>query len=230
MSTFDTVEGALLSEMISFEDCEPGIHALVPLHGARRIAVVCGKGADVRFLEASETGSVATLARLELPGVPVVRELPYGSLDFGDLAWAVASPDRRLLYVVRLNGHVSVVDLDSGDLVDEHRIELGPDRHVGYGQVHLAGDGESIFLGVGPMSDGFDVSTATEVMQVDTSTWTEIRTVPTRTRFGSFSVTPNGDVYVASHPKGLLLVDMASGRVAEVPGVGTRHQMLEVAG
>ncbi|MGH2654006.1 MAG: hypothetical protein ACRDHV_06615 [Actinomycetota bacterium] len=231
VAIFDTVEGALLPEMMPFEDCEPGIRALVPLHGARRIAVACGKSADVRFLEASETGSVAASARLELPEVRDVRELPFGPLDFGDLAWAVASPDRRLLYVVSLNGHVSVVDLENQRLVNEDQIDLGPDRHVGYGQVHLSGTGDSMFLGLGPMSDGHDVSTATQVMEVDTSTWAERRTVGAQTRFLTFAVTPGADeVYVASAPKGLFLVDMGTGRVIEVPGVGPRHEMLETAG
>ncbi|MGH2656858.1 MAG: hypothetical protein ACRDIZ_09235 [Actinomycetota bacterium] len=231
VATFDTVEGALLPEMMPLEDCEPGIQALVPLPGPRRLAVVCGKGADVRFLEASETGSVAASARLELPEVRDVRELPFGPLDFADPAWAVPSSDRRVLYVVRLNGHVSVVDLERRDLVGEHRIDLGPDRHVGYGQVHLSGTGESMFLGLGPMSDGHDVSTATQVMEVDTSTWVELRTVAAQTRFLSFAVTPGADgVYVASTPKGLFLVDMATGRVVEVPGAGPRHEMLETAG
>jgi len=143
----------------------------------------------------------------------------------------VASPDRRLLYVVSLNGHVSVVDLESQRLVDEDQIDLGPDRHVGYGQVHLSGTGESMFLGLGPMSDGHDVSTATQVIEVDTSTWAELRAVAAGTRFGSFAVTPGADdVYVASAPKGLLLLDMGTGRVTEVPGVGQRHEMLETAG
>jgi DNA-binding beta-propeller fold protein YncE len=231
VTTFDTVEGRMLPEMIPFDECEPGTQALVPLPGVRRLAVVCGKSGDVRFVQASRTGSVAASASVEIPAVPDVRQLLYGPFDFADPAWAVASPDRRLLYVVRLNGHVSIVDLEQERLVGEARVGLGPDRHVGYGQVHLSGTGESMFLGLGPMGDGHDVSTATHVMEVDTSTWAELRTVPVGTRFLTFAVTPGAvEIYVASSPRGLLLLDMSSGRVTEVPGVGPKHEMLEVSG
>jgi len=66
VATLDTVEGRMLPEMMPLDECEPGIQALVPLPRVRRLAVVCGRSADVRFLEASETGSVAASAPLRL--------------------------------------------------------------------------------------------------------------------------------------------------------------------
>lgn len=38
------------------------------------------------------------------------------------------------------------------------------------------------------------------------------------------------EIDVASYPLSLLLLEMETGRVIEVPGVGPRHEMLETAG
>jgi hypothetical protein len=230
VATFDTAEGIMLPEMMPLDECEPGIQTLVPLPGIRRIALVCEESSDVRFFEASETGSLASSTRLELPEVPDPPDEYGGLLNLGNLAWATASPDRSLLYSITLNGHVSVVDLGNQRVLAQHELDLGPDRHVGYGQVHLSGTGESMYLGLGPMSDGFDLTSANQVMEVDTSTWTELRTASTPRPFLTFAVTSGADEVYVTSPRGLLRIDISTGHVNPVPGVGPKTKILETAG
>jgi hypothetical protein len=227
VGTFDTVEGALLPDMMPLEGCEPGIQALIPLVGVRSLAVVCEASSDVRFLEAAEGGGLKASSRLHLPVVADTRTDSFGGrLQLGSLAWATASTDGSLLYAVTLNGHVLVVNLTDRSLVAEASIDLGMGRHVGYGKVGLSSNGESMYLGLGPVSDGFDLTSATQVLEVETASWNAIRTVDAPNRFQSLVVSGGeGEVYVSGE-NGLARLAMRSAEVTLVPGVGQRPELV----
>ena len=227
VGTFDTVEGVLLPEMVPLEGCEPGIQALIPLTEARSLAVVCEASSDVRFLEASESGGLRASARLPLPVAPDAKTDSFGNeFQLGRLAWAVASADGSSLYVVTLNGHVFVVDLSSRSIVAETSVDIGLDRHVGYGQVGLSDSGEKMYLGVGPISDGLDLLSATHVLEVGTETWNPTNAIDLAGRFQSMVVTGGeGEVYV-SGDKGLSRVAVEDAKVTSVPSLGRRPESI----
>jgi hypothetical protein len=226
VGTFDTVEGAMLPDMMPLEGCEPGIQALIPLAGIRGLAVVCEASSDVRFLEASDSGSLEATSRLELPVESDTRTDSFGnSLQLGNLAWAAASPDASLLYAVTLNGHVFLVDLVNRSLLAEDSIDLGPDWHVGYGKVHLSGNSETVYLGLGPMSDGFDLTSATQVLEVDTSTWEAVRRLDVPGRFLSLAVT-GGDDELYALGDGVTRLDMKRAEATAVSGVGRNPELV----
>jgi hypothetical protein len=227
VGTFDTVEGALLPEMMPLEGCEPGIQALIPLTEARSLAVVCEASSDVRFLEASDSGGLRASARLPLPVAADAKTDSFGNeFQLGRLAWAVASADSSSLYVVTLNGHVFVVDLSNRSIVAETSVDIGLDRHVAYGQVGLSDSGEKMYLGVGPISDGFDLISATHVLEVDTETWSPTNAIDLAGRFQSMVVTGGeGEVYV-SGDKGLSRVAVDDAKVTSVPSLGQRPESI----
>jgi hypothetical protein len=227
VATFDTVEGAMLPDMMPLEGCEPGIQTLIPLAGIRAVAVVCEASSDIRFLEASDSGGLKASTRLGLPVQADTRTDSFGNpLQLGNLAWATRSGDASLLYAVTLNGRVFVVDLMDRSVVAEHSIDLGPDSHVGYGKVDVSSNGEAMYLGLGPMSDGFDLTSATQVLEVDTSTWEPVRAIDVPGRFLSMVVTGGDDELYALGGNGLTRLDIKKGEASPVSAVGSNPELV----
>lgn len=201
IGTFDTVAGRLLPEAAEISGCDR--RTIVALANAT-IVVVCSHSNccqaysqtnDVRWLTIAADGSTE-----ESHVVPLTPPSTGTSADVsGELAWAVASPDRRWIYAVTRTGLLFVIDVRAETVKRVVQLDLAGSFEVTGEKVALSPDGSMLFVGASD-ADLVTAGLASSIQRFDVASWRRTGRVRAAAPFYSLAFGPKDDgrLYVFS--------------------------------
>lgn len=217
LATFDTSNGVMLPDVAPLPGCvEPTI-----LPGAGLgVTVVCRRIDEVRFLQVSSAGGLASEQRVPLPrSGATVTDANGNTVDVSYISQAVLSPAGGMVYAVTRDGAVFVIDVGTQRVTREVQLPLPTGYVVAVPQVTLSPSGDELYLGLGAYLHG-DLVHATVIFGVDTSTWQKITTQKTPA-FSAFRVANDGSRIFTVNYKSPTLGEVGLRPVAGYTAFGT---------
>lgn len=231
IGTFDTVSNQVLPQSASISGCIPGALALMPSLIGRAVTVVCPASNDVRFLEISDTGTIARSETLRLPEITNVITDSFGNqVSLAKVAFATLSEEQGLLYAVTQDGHVFVVNPATHQLLRTVRLQLPEGRAVGHAQVAISPDASRLYLGVGVVED-FGRVMPEEILAFETATWQRLATISMSEPVWSFTLGRGGSrLYAISNegPRVMVVDTLLNKELRVLQAIGETPQLAEV--